>query len=145
MDPLELLIESERFSHDIKMVFIREYQKIMDKYELSSKQSVIVNFVHQKQQPTMGEIAQMIDATPSAASQFVKKLEQLGYLKREVNVDNRRETLVTLAEKGEQFFAEMEKVDTYIFKKYFLKLPADDIVEYHRILKELHSIVTSST
>ena len=145
MDPMTLLHEAERFSEDIKLVFVKEYQKILEKYELSSKQSIIVSLVKQRGNPTMGDIAVAIDATPSAASQFVKKLEANKYVKREINVDNRRETFVILAEKGESLFSELELADKKIFEKYFLKLPTKDIVEYHRILKALHTIVTSSS
>lgn len=144
MDSMDLLFEAEQFSQDIKLVFIKEYQKILEKHELSSKQSIIVSLVKQKGKPTMGEIAAAIEATPSAASQFVKKLETSNYVKREINVDNRRETFVVLAEKGENFFSEMEHVHKKVFEMYFMKLPTEDIVEYHRILKTLHTIVTSS-
>lgn len=143
MDIKQLLIEANRFSEDIKFVFINEYKKLLDENELSQKQSLVLSILEKKQQLTMNEVAEIINATPSAASQFIQKLEKKQYVKREVNKDNRREVFVLLDEKGEAFFNEMTAIDERVLEKYFLKLPEEDIIKYHEILRKLHQIVVS--
>lgn len=141
MDLKQILIEANRFSEDIKFVFINEYKKLLDENELSQKQSLVLSIIEKKQQLTMNEVAEIINGTPSAASQFIQNLEKKQYVKREVNKNNRREVFVLLDEKGETFFNEMSAIDERVIEKYFLKLPEEDIIKYHEILKKLHQIV----
>jgi len=141
MDLKKILIEANRFSEDIKFVFINEYKKLLDENELSQKQSLVLSIIEKKQQLTMNEVAEIINGTPSAASQFIQKLEKKQYVKREVNKDNRREVFVLLDEKGEAFFNEMTAIDERVLEKYFLQLSEEDIIKYHEILKKLHQIV----
>ena len=89
----------------------------------------------------MHEVAQIINATPSAASQFVKILEEKKYVKRETNKENRREIFVFLDEKGIDFFKELELAEKRVLEKYFMKLSPEDIVTYHDVLKKLSDIV----
>ncbi|MGS2778676.1 MarR family winged helix-turn-helix transcriptional regulator [Robertmurraya sp. GLU-23] len=91
----------------------------------------------------MNEIAEIINGTPSAASQFIQKLEKKQYVKRETNMENRREVFVYLDEKGKQFFTDMTAIDERVLGKYFLRLPEEDIIKYHEKLKKLHHIVVS--
>ncbi|WP_066051990.1 MarR family winged helix-turn-helix transcriptional regulator [Robertmurraya korlensis] len=143
MDLKEMLIEANRYSEDIKFVFINEYKKLLDENELSQKQSLVLSILDKKQRITMNEVADIINGTPSAASQFIQKLEKKKYVKREVNKDNRREVFVLLDEKGEVFFNEMTAIDERVLEKYFLQLPEEDIIKYHEILKKLHQIVVN--
>ncbi|WP_169891081.1 MarR family winged helix-turn-helix transcriptional regulator [Litchfieldia alkalitelluris] len=143
MDIKKILIEANEYSDGIKSVFIKEYKKILDDHDLSSKQSVVLSVLEKKKKLNMNEVAELINGTPSAASQFVRKLENNQYVKREVNKDNRREVFVLLDEKGESFFHEMNMVDEMVLEKYFMKLPEEDIIKYHQILKKLHELVVT--
>ncbi|OCA83027.1 hypothetical protein A8F94_17940 [Bacillus sp. FJAT-27225] len=141
MDLKRVLIEANRYTQEIQAIFIKEYKKILDENDLSGKQSVVLSMLDMKGKLTMNEVAELISATPSAASQFIKKLEGRKYVKREVNKENRREVFVTLDETGEKFFKEMNEVDEKVFEKYFMQLSEEDILTYHSILKKLHGIV----
>jgi MarR family transcriptional regulator, organic hydroperoxide resistance regulator len=143
MNLKQMLIEANRYSEDIKFVFINEYKKLLDENELSQKQSLVLSILEKKQRLTMNEVADIINGTPSAASQFIQKLEKKQYVKREVNKDNRREVFVLLDEKGEAFFNEMTVIDERVLERYFLQLPEEDIIKYHEILKKLHQIVVN--
>lgn len=101
----------------------------------------MLSTIEKKKKLTMNEIADLINATPSAASQFIRKLETSQYVKREVNKENRREVFVLLDQQGEKFFEDMNAIDEMVLEKYFLRLPQEDILKYHEILKKLHHIV----
>lgn len=141
MDLKKILIEANEYSEEIKSVFIKEYKKLLDENDLSSKQSVVLSVLEKKKKLNMNEIAEIISATPSAASQFIRKLENNHYVKREVNKENRREVFVLLDHRGEKFFQEMTEIDEMVLEKYFMRLPQEDILKYHEILKKLHTIV----
>ncbi|MDZ5473361.1 MarR family transcriptional regulator [Bacillus sp. 31A1R] len=142
MDIKKILIEANRFSDDIKNVFIKEYDKILSEHDFSTKQSVVLSILEKKQKLNMNEVAEIIGGTPSAASQFIRKLESKDYVVREVNKENRREVFVLLSENGKKFFQEMNEIDEMVLEKYFMQLPEEDILKYHQILKDLHGIVT---
>jgi MarR family transcriptional regulator, organic hydroperoxide resistance regulator len=141
MDLKRILAEANQYSEEIKGVFIKEYKKLLDENDLSAKQSIVLSTLEKKKKLTMNEIAELINATPSAASQFIRKLESNQYVKREVNKDNRREVFVLLDLQGEKFYEEMKAIDEMVLDKYFMRLPQEDILKYHEILKKLHTIV----
>jgi MarR family transcriptional regulator, organic hydroperoxide resistance regulator len=141
MDLKRILAEANQYSEEIKGVFIKEYKKLLDENDLSAKQSIVLSTLEKKKKLTMNEIAELINATPSAASQFIRKLESNQYVKREVNKDNRREVFVLLDLQGEKFYEEMNAIDEMVLDKYFMRLPQEDILKYHEILKKLHTIV----
>ena len=141
MDSMELLLEAYKYSEEINKLFLQEYQNIIHEYDLSTKQSLVLQYLKDAEKLTMQEVAQILAATPSAASQLIKTLEEKNYVRREVNKDNRRETFVFLDKKGIEFFNKLDQTDQYVLGKYFMKLPAEDIVTYHRVLKKLLEIV----
>jgi MarR family transcriptional regulator, organic hydroperoxide resistance regulator len=141
MDLKRILAEANQYSEEIKGVFIKEYKKLLDENDISAKQSIVLSTLEKKEKLTMNEIAELINATPSAASQFIRKLETSQYVKREVNKENRREVFVLLDLQGEKFFREMNAIDEMVLEKYFLRLSQEDILKYHEILKKLHHIV----
>ena len=141
MQMMQLLMEAQKYSEEMSKVFLREFQTIIQEYDLSSKQSLVLNYLKETERFTMHEVAQIINATPSAASQFVKVLEEKKYVKRETNKENRREIFVSLDEKGIDFFKELELAEKRVLEKYFMKLSPEDIVTYHDVLKKLSDIV----
>lgn len=141
MDTMKLLLEAYKISESINKLFLREYQTIIQEYDLTTKQSLVLHYLHDAEKLTMQDVAHIIGATPSAASQFIKNLEEKTYVRREINKENRRETHVFLDEKGIQFFKEFDQTDQYVLEKYFMKLSKEDILHYHRVLKKLYDIV----
>lgn len=140
MDPMQLLLEAYEYSEAISKLFLQEYQAVIQKYDLTTKQSLVLQYLKDSEKLTMQEVAHLIGATPSAASQFIKTLEEKKYVNREVNKENRRETHVYLDEKGVEFFQEFDQIDQHVLEKYFMKLSEQDIVQYHNILKKLYDI-----
>ncbi|WP_456278505.1 MarR family winged helix-turn-helix transcriptional regulator [Bacillus sp. AK128] len=142
MDLKKILLEANLYADEIKTVMIEDYKKILDEHDLSTKQSVVLGFLEKKEKLNMNEVANIINGTPSAASQFIKKLENKDYVQREVNKENRREVFVLLGKNGKKFFKEMNELDEKVLEKYFLQLPEEDILKYHEILKKLHGMIT---
>lgn len=53
-----------------------------------------------KDQPTMSEMASLLNVTPGAVTQMVSRLEKKGYVTRSKASDDKRQTTVSLTEKG---------------------------------------------
>lgn len=54
----------------------------------------------EKDQPTMSEMASHLNVTPGAVTQMVSRLEKKGYVIRSKASDDKRQTTVSLTEKG---------------------------------------------
>ncbi|WP_407271229.1 MarR family winged helix-turn-helix transcriptional regulator [Radiobacillus sp. PE A8.2] len=106
---------------------------------LNSKQLMLLDLLHIKP-VTMNEIAAAFQITPSAASQLVKKLENSNYVRREINLENRREILVELAEKGLDYIKKMEETEYYLMSKYYGQLDEKDLIQLKNILDKLYAI-----
>ncbi|MDN4524021.1 MarR family winged helix-turn-helix transcriptional regulator [Fictibacillus fluitans] len=141
MNSKERLLQAKRKSEEISAVFLKEYQELMEEYELTSKQLNLLQFIQRNKQTTMNDIARFLNASASAASQAIRKLEGEGYLMREVNVSNRRETFVSLGEKGRTLLSDTEKADVRIIEKYYMQLPEKEIEAYCCFVEQMHRLV----
>jgi MarR family transcriptional regulator, organic hydroperoxide resistance regulator len=81
-----------------------------------------------------------LSITASAASQLISKLEKLGYIKREINPNNRREIIVHLGEKGHYYNQMIEKNQLYLIEKYYAKLTHEDLEKLLDIHEKLYHI-----
>ena len=66
--------------------------------------------LYQKDKMTMKDIADKIHRTRPTVTVLVNKLEQLGYLKREVSQEDSRYTYIVLTKKGLDFKPTFEKI-----------------------------------
>jgi MarR family transcriptional regulator, organic hydroperoxide resistance regulator len=129
------------YSNALSAIFLEDYNKLVtDEFgDLSTKQQVILELLR-VQTRTVNEIAQFLSITASAASQLISKLEKLGYIKREINPNNRREIIVHLGEKGHYYNQMIEKNQLYLIEKYYAKLPHEDLEKLLDIHEKLYHI-----
>ncbi|OEH91058.1 MarR family winged helix-turn-helix transcriptional regulator [Bacillus solimangrovi] len=118
----------KKTSDAINAIFLEEYNRFAEKefLNLTTKQAILLELL--KDNPlTNSEIATHFEITPSASTQLVGKLEKKGFLKREINVNNRREIIVHLDDKGIAYNESMVEFDVYLIKKYYSKLNEKDL------------------
>jgi MarR family transcriptional regulator, organic hydroperoxide resistance regulator len=129
------------YSNVISALFLEDYKKLFSSEfaELSTKQQVILELLR-VQNRTVNEISQYFSITASAASQLISKLEKQGYVKREINPDNRREILVQMAERGHEFVKKGDENQLYFIEKYYAKLPKEDLEKFLDIHEKLYKI-----
>jgi MarR family transcriptional regulator, organic hydroperoxide resistance regulator len=143
LDPKTAKICSQiiEYSNALSALFLEDYKNLMtDEYaELSTKQQVILELLRTENR-TVNEISHYFGITASAASQLISKLEKLGYVKRDINPDNRREIIVQLGEKGQQYNQTVDKNQLYIIEKYYAKLPEEDLEKLLDIHEKLYHI-----
>ncbi|UFU00711.1 MarR family transcriptional regulator [Radiobacillus kanasensis] len=137
-----LHMEIKQLSDLISQLFSDEIRNLVKDEEfvrLSSKQLMLLDLLYQKPL-TMNEIAEAFQMTASAASQLVKKLEADNYVKREINLENRREIHVLLDTKGKHYNQKLEEMEMYILDKYYGKLENEDLIQLKDILGKLYHI-----
>lgn len=107
---------------------------------ITAAQDHLINIIHDARTITINEIAQKLNVSSSAASQQVSKLEGNGYVKRQINVNNRREILVSLDKKGQSFMKKQDRFDEIVTEKLYKKLGEEKLTEFKNILSTLKEI-----
>ena len=87
--------------------------------------------VHQK------ELIERMHVNPSSMSEFISKLEEDGYLKREVDPEDKRATLLSLSELGQARISEMQDARNERMEKLFGNLTAEEKEELSSLLAKI--------
>lgn len=72
---------------------------------LSMREAHFIQAVGLSDAPTMSEMAHRLDVTQGAVTQMASRLESKDFVVRSKDTDDKRQTTVTLTEKGRQFCA----------------------------------------
>ncbi|MEN0589733.1 MarR family winged helix-turn-helix transcriptional regulator [Kurthia gibsonii] len=107
---------------------------------ITTQQAVVLDIVYLAKRITVGEIAIEMNISSSAVSQLIAKLEKNKYIKREINLQNRREIFITLAENGLEYFSKQDYVEQQIADKIYSKLSSNELDELERIVGKLRGI-----
>ncbi|MDX8361981.1 MarR family transcriptional regulator [Cytobacillus sp. IB215316] len=121
---------------------IHEIESLLQ-FDLTPKQSVLINIVQAFNNITVKDLAKKMNISTSGVSQLLSKLEKDKYIKREINVDNRREVHINLDTKGLELYQASKEIDNKIIDKYFSKLDESEAEQFYAIVKKLHGIVMS--
>ncbi|MBD8498024.1 MarR family winged helix-turn-helix transcriptional regulator [Paenibacillus arenosi] len=137
---IPIVKEINEAEYELNTMLLPYYQQVME-HELSVKQALILEVLYKQKQVTVREIAEQMKVSSSAVSQIISKLDKAEYVKREINPNNRREILVSLGEKGENYFAQMQQVEQDIIERYYTKLTMEEVMQLKHITLKLKNIV----
>ncbi|GIN94764.1 hypothetical protein J6TS1_06340 [Siminovitchia terrae] len=107
---------------------------------ITTQQAVVLDIVYLAKRITVGEIAIEMNVSSSAVSQLIAKLEKNKYIRREINLQNRREVFITLDENGLEYFSKQDYVEQQIADKIYSKLSSNELDELERIVGKLREI-----
>lgn len=105
MDRLDLvagLLEECVLSTAVVTSFLEKPRKYTADDSLYMREVHFVVALGHKDQPTMSEMAERLDVTPGAVTQMVTRLEKKGYVMRSKSSRDKRQTTLSLTEKGRQ-------------------------------------------
>ncbi|MDD5959883.1 MAG: MarR family winged helix-turn-helix transcriptional regulator [Methanobrevibacter wolinii] len=104
---------------------------------LNSTQVNILFQIHFKYNLNQEEIAKRCNINKGAVARSLKKLEDEGYLIREVDEDNRRQNKIKLTEKGEKNFKKIKEISLNYESKVLENLDDKQIRELKKLLKSI--------
>ncbi|MED3735646.1 MarR family transcriptional regulator [Virgibacillus pantothenticus] len=107
---------------------------------ITTQQAVVLDIVYLAKRITVGEIAIEMDISSSAVSQLIAKLEKKKYIKREINLENRREVFITLDENGLKYFSKQDYVEKQIADKIYSNLSSNELDALEHIVEKLKEI-----
>ncbi len=88
---------------------------------------------------TMAELAARIGRDKSTVTALVKKLETLGYVKRERSAEDSRVTYVMLTQKGDSLKPVFDKISDEIMGMFYKGVSDSEKDELLRILRKIYS------
>ncbi|MBY6024232.1 hypothetical protein CHN50_16435 [Priestia aryabhattai] len=113
--------------------------------DITPKQFIILKSVYEMQPVNVQTIAKKYHLSMSSVSQLITKLEKENYLHRELNPENRREILLTLGPKGQEYFNEYERIDQLIIEQYYSRLSLQETQQLREIANKLYEVVMGET
>ena len=102
---------------------------------------IILRFVSAHSATTMGELADFIGLSQSAASQAVDQLAEDKLVSRQNDKSDRRVVRLKLSKRGQQELEKIHKLKRERMEKIFSKISEKDLKEYLRIQKKLLKIL----
>ena len=125
--------------YTINRLIFKHYKQFLNS-GITTQQAVVLDIVYLAKRITVGEIAMEMNISSSAVSQLIAKLEKNQYIKREINLQNRREVFITLDEKGMEYFSKQDYVEQQIADKIYSKISSKELDELERIVGKLRGI-----
>ncbi|WP_241475215.1 MarR family winged helix-turn-helix transcriptional regulator [Priestia flexa] len=110
--------------------------------DITPKQFNVLRSVYDMQPVNVQTIAKKYNLSMSSVSQLITKLEKESYLHRELNPENRREILLTLGPKGQEYFDEYERIDQFVIERYYSHLSMEETQQLKEIANKLYRVVT---
>ncbi|MFJ8264269.1 MarR family winged helix-turn-helix transcriptional regulator [Rummeliibacillus sp. NPDC094406] len=108
--------------------------------QLTAKQVLLLELIRKGVTSTKN-LALQLNISTSAVSQILNKLETKEYIIRSINKENRREIILKLGAKGEQYFENWQILEDEINHNVYGQLPLEDLKHLARLLEKLNSIV----
>lgn len=134
----QLIQQINELQKQLNIKIASQYERMLDN-ELTAKQELILELIRIGV-TTSSDIAERVQVSTSAVSQFLNKLEDQGYIKRTINKENRRKIDITLAPKAIAFFEQKIKLTQQINESMYGQLPTEDLHALHSILQKLLQI-----
>ncbi|MGC8230883.1 MarR family winged helix-turn-helix transcriptional regulator [Pseudobacillus badius] len=125
--------------YTINRLIYKQYKQYLNS-GITTQQAVVLDIVYLAKRITVGEVAMEMNISSSAVSQLIAKLEKNKFIKREINLQNRREVFITLDENGLEYFSKQDYVERQIADKIYSKLSSNELDELERIVEKLKSI-----
>lgn len=123
-----------------KLLVLQETEMVkeLENFHLTPQQEIIMFYIIRNEPVIANDIANHFDISKSAVSQVVSKLEEMKMIFRQVNSINRRETLIYIGDKGQEFHQLLKKIDEMLVEKYYSKV---SLTELKNVLDTLNKIV----
>jgi DNA-binding MarR family transcriptional regulator len=95
-------------------------------------------------QTTHHAMHETLSVSKAAVSQMLGSLEKRGYIRREIDHDNRRRIIITLTEQGETTVNEAEKKMDVLMSRIITRFGEKDTRNFTRLLERFVEVVDES-
>lgn len=113
----------------------RLYQPFLEKYNLTYPQYIIMLVMFEHKKMDFKELSDIVDLKTGTLTPILQKLESIGYINKEKNVEDSRKVNIILSSKGIKLHKEIVEVPLGLGEK--LKISE---TMYHTLVKELDEL-----
>ena len=103
---------------------------------LSVTEHYLIEFLGKESFSSMSNLSRIFYVSPTTMTSIVDRLVQRGYIKRRRAQQDRRKVLVTLSEKGKEFYLQHRYESLQVYAHYLSRLP-DKGKNFRQSLKEI--------
>lgn len=132
--------EIEQHIVDLMIALQHDFGSAVDN-ELSPNQQLVLYLIGKRNLSRVKELAHHMNVSPSAVSQMMAKLEKMELVKRHVEKDNRRNTVVCLLPEGEKALKKMDARRHEVMDKYLSGLAENDLQAIHQAFSSLQRMI----
>lgn len=142
-DYLILIDKINQKFEQFKLIVLKETKEVeeLENFHLTPQQEVIMFYIIRHEPVIANDIAHHFDISKSAVSQVISKLEEMKMIVRQENSINRRETLISLGDRGQEFQELLKKIDNILVEKYYSKVSLNEL---KNVLDTLDKIVRTN-
>jgi len=139
-DYLILIDKINQKFEQFKLIVLKETKEVeeLENFHLTPQQEVIMFYIIRNEPLIANDIANHFDISKSAVSQVISKLDEMKMIVRQENSINRRESLITLGNRGQEFQELLKKIDDILVEKYYSKVSLNEL---KNVLDTLDKIV----
>ena len=139
-DYLILIDKINQKFEQFKLLVLKETKEVeeLENFHLTPQQEIIMFYIIRNELVIANDIANHFDISKSAVSQVISKLEEMKMIVRQENSINRRETFISLGNRGQEFHQLLKKIDDILVEKYYSKV---SLIELKNVLDTLDKIV----
>lgn len=110
---------------------------------LTHAQWIALSVIREKEGVGIKKIAEVLGVSSSAATQLVDDLEENKFVIRETSKDDKRVLVISLTEKAQKQFADMQRERIQAFSVFFDALDAEEFAQYVALNKKIISRIQS--
>jgi len=139
-DYLILIDKINQKFEQFKLIVLKETKEVeeLENFHLTPQQEVIMFYIIRNEPVIANDIANHFDISKSAVSQVISKLDEMKMIVRQENSINRRESLITLGNRGQEFQELLKNIDDILVEKYYSKVSLNEL---KNVLDTLDKIV----
>lgn len=127
------VIEMYRQIDELDLLFTKYFTEL-NEFELSYQQEQMLLLFKRQDTWTTTEIATKMNVSKSAVSQVLKVLEQRGFVQKEKNPDNLRESFIRLGPIGLEYSKQIDAIEERLAEEMFSVLEDDEMTMINRSL-----------
>jgi DNA-binding MarR family transcriptional regulator len=113
----------------------KAYQPLLKKYDLTYPQYIVMLAMFEEKRVDFKVLSQRVNLAEGTLTPIIKRLEKMGYVKKEKNEDDQRKIDVVLTKKGDQLNEKIIDVPMGLAKRLQLSLE-----RYQSVVHELEEL-----
>lgn len=102
-----------------------------------SQHGLLMYLSHVNKTPTQKELADHFEVSPAAIANSMKRLEADGYIKREINVNDARQNMIFITDKGRAVVEFSKSTFEELDRKTYGCLTEDELICLDKILTKM--------